>query len=523
MLLSFEQWQRAETLGALVNGVFLVALCLSIFLEAIQRFFEPQEVTQPKLILIVGCCGLASNVLGLLLFHDHGHGHGDSKATEATSLSAAEEGQASPALNGTPDGNINEGGTIAEVLPETVVAGIGKSGSLPKDDGIVSKQRLRSSRSTRDDDDVSTAVESTSPVSMRKSYSVNSHNRHKRHTGINSSRQRHSSFEDIHIHPVVFRNDMIARGSLEDIQSPSGTESEGDATPKQPASPPSETSHLLENNNTKSYGSASSSKQRRHSLDIKHHGHNHRQPKSPGKSGSHSHSHSHGDLNMRGVFLHVMGDALGNLGVIASALFIWLTTFSWRFYSDPAISLVITVIILHTAIPLCRAASRILLQAVPAGLSVDEIRADIEDLPGVVSCHHLHVWQLSDTKLVASLHVQLEFDFKGAGSKEYMRLAKAVRTCLHEYGIHECTIQPEFCLDSQHRHAKGPLEGGDAAQDDSGQPTTGESSKTGSNLGSRTASVRSLPDGCLLECDDACGVPKCSATTKRSNEDLNGK
>ena len=41
-------WQRAETLGALVNGVFLVALCLTIFLDAIERFVEPQVVTNPK-------------------------------------------------------------------------------------------------------------------------------------------------------------------------------------------------------------------------------------------------------------------------------------------------------------------------------------------------------------------------------------------------------------------------------------------------------------------------------------------
>src|ERR1700712_1075479 len=68
-------WQRAETLGALVNGVFLVALCLSIFLEAIQRFVEPQVVSNPRLVMIVGCFGLASNVLGLFLFHEHGHGH----------------------------------------------------------------------------------------------------------------------------------------------------------------------------------------------------------------------------------------------------------------------------------------------------------------------------------------------------------------------------------------------------------------------------------------------------------------
>merc|ERR1712000_243383 len=64
-------WQRAETLGALINGVFLVALCMSIFLEAIQRFVEPQEVSSPILILVVGCCGLASNLLGMVLLHEH--------------------------------------------------------------------------------------------------------------------------------------------------------------------------------------------------------------------------------------------------------------------------------------------------------------------------------------------------------------------------------------------------------------------------------------------------------------------
>src|ERR1700712_5676823 len=88
-------WQRAETLVALVNGVFLVALCLSIFLEAIQRFVEPQEVTNPKLVLIVGCFGLASNVLGLFLFHDHGHSHGDANGHthDHEAITSAEEGQ----------------------------------------------------------------------------------------------------------------------------------------------------------------------------------------------------------------------------------------------------------------------------------------------------------------------------------------------------------------------------------------------------------------------------------------------
>ena len=57
-------------------------------------------------------------------------------------------------------------------------------------------------------------------------------------------------------------------------------------------------------------------------------------------------------MNMRGILLHVLGDALGNVGVIATGLIIWLTSWSWKFYCDPIISLIITVIIFQSALPL---------------------------------------------------------------------------------------------------------------------------------------------------------------------------
>lgn len=253
-------------------------------------------------------------------------------------------------------------------------------------------------------------------------------------------------------------------------------------------SEPTEQSPLLSKNNghvSHQHGNGSLKKKDCHK------DHKHNQPKEA-KSGG-GHGHSHGDLNMRGVFLHVMGDALGNVGVIATALFIWKTDYSWRFYSDPAISLIITLIILASAIPLCKAASRILLQAVPENLSIDDITDDITDLDGIVSCHHLHVWQLSDTKLVASLHVQVDFDFKGEGSARYMDLARQIRQCLHEYGIHSSTIQPEFCLDKTHDHSAN-------ASDESGHEEVGGSSKN--------PSVKGAPDACLLECPDSCGNAK---------------
>jgi zinc transporter 1 len=205
---------------------------------------------------------------------------------------------------------------------------------------------------------------------------------------------------------------------------------------------------------------------------------------------------------MRGIFLHVMGDALGNIGVIASALIIWRTNWSFRYYFDPAISLLITCIILASAIPLCKAASRILLQATPPHIDVDHIREDIEDLPGIVGCHHLHVWQLSDTKLVASLHVQVDFEFKGEGSARYMELAQAIRKCLHEYGIHSSTIQPEFCLDPEHDHGNDA----DGAHDQNSPTGSAKRSKPTSRVASKAGSVRE--PNCLLECGDECGTGK---------------
>lgn len=71
----------------------------------------------------------------------------------------------------------------------------------------------------------------------------------------------------------------------------------------------------------------------------------------PATSNTHGHSHA-GSMNMRALVLHVLGDALGNVGVIATGLVIWLTTWQYKYYFDPIISLVITVIIFSSALPL---------------------------------------------------------------------------------------------------------------------------------------------------------------------------
>lgn len=72
----------------------------------------------------------------------------------------------------------------------------------------------------------------------------------------------------------------------------------------------------------------------------------------PEEAHNHSGGHGNGSMNMRALLLHVFGDALGNVGVIATGLVIWLSHWSFKYYCDPVISLVITVIIFSSALPL---------------------------------------------------------------------------------------------------------------------------------------------------------------------------
>ena len=500
--------------------MFLVALCVSIFLDAIKRFFQPEKVSNPKLVFIVGCCGLVFNIMGLFLFHDHGHSHGGEEHVHEDSdrLKTAEEGQGdiqTKSGDEITERVADESGNVADVLPQTTVAGFPQSESLKR---AAREDHKPFTESDETDSTMAPTLNvSATPHSPRKA-SFRDMSRSRR-LGSQSSHSRFSSVDELHMHGASFRKDIIRQSrqsNLDDIESRTGSESGCEDAIEDNSSEPTERTTLLGSSQTNgstqySHHSKSIDKQDSNALHLNHK-HNQEKP------GGASHGHSH-DLNMRGVFLHVIGDALGNIAVIASALIIWLTTWPFRYYADPVISLVITVIILGSAWPLCKAASRILLQAVPRHISVDEVRDDINSIPGIIACHHLHVWQLSANKFIASLHVQVGFDLKGEGSKRYMKIAKAINKCLHAYGIHSSTIQPEFCLDEQHRHTSAGTSAGSSDCEANGR---GGVSKRSSKKGSKAPSLtkESEPDACLLECSDECGTraQQCCAPTGKENE-----
>ncbi|KAF4629245.1 hypothetical protein G7Y89_g8905 [Cudoniella acicularis] len=252
-------WQRAQLLGAFFNGVFLFALGISIFLQALERFVSLQKVERPDLVLIIGCVGLVLNIISVLILHE-------SEEKPTTSEVPAVEGNGSTQL----------------------------------------------------------------------AQPTNSHSEHR---------------------------------------------------------------------------------------------HNASSPKSPGR-----------DLGMLGVLVHIIGDAINNIGVIIAAVVIWKAHYEGRFYADPAVSVGIAIMILVSSIPIIKSSGSILLQSVPLGVNLEDVKYDLEKVDGVTSVHELHAWRLSQDKAIATAHIVTSDD----SLTKFISSAKRMNECLHAYGIHSITIQPEL-------------------------------------------------------------------------------
>ncbi|KAF2962663.1 hypothetical protein GQX73_g10909 [Xylaria multiplex] len=476
-------WVRAEILGAFFNAVFLIALCISIILEALTRFVEPQEVSNPKLILVVGCFGLASNLVGFVVLgghgHDHGHGHshehdtehGHDHAHQHDDVAAAEEGRA-----GATSAVVDDDGPACDFLPEVVVA---RTQSTDYGSETIGHPRFNGSDGVGNSD-------------QGRSFLGN----WERRRASSLKRSRFTSDEP-NIHPASFRQDIIDRSSHGENDTDESSVEDNATVETAIRDEPiaDENTPLMGKGNKKEHGTISKGQHNRQptwhnrSDSGVHDDHHHTKPTSKSKK---SHGHSHADMGMNAMVLHVLGDALGNVGVIATALIIWLTEWPGRYYADPAVSLFITLIILKSAIPLTKATSKVLLQATPDHLDLEDIRDDIQRLPGVISCHHVHIWQLSDTKVVASLHMQIAFPITDEGGEKYMKLAKQARKCLHAYGIHSATIQPEFCLEEDCNHGEEGSVSGDGQLSPIQFPSKVEPG-----------------DGCLLSCVDDCADQGC--------------
>ncbi|KAJ3509256.1 hypothetical protein NM208_g15693 [Fusarium decemcellulare] len=306
-------YQRATLLGAFFNGVFLLALSVSILVQAIERFTDISPVENPKLVLIVGGIGLGLNVVVLSFLHEHdhsdNHGHHEQQDQVAHDSDTGE-----------------------------------------------------------------------SPVNT-----LNDHDNHKHNATV-----------------------------------------------------------------------------------TRHHGR---------------------DLGMLGVFIHVLGDAFNNIGVIIAAVVMWKAEGHGRYYIDPAVSVLIAIMILISAIPLTKNSGSILLQMAPDGVDLEDIKHDIESVTGVGSVHELHVWRLDQRKAIATAHVVVENETV----QTFNAKAKLIMECLHAYGVHSITLQPEVCGMLIPRAA----------------PASSTAIDTASSLIQMSVRNKMSREGCQMTCSSLCGEQRC--------------
>ena len=113
------------------------------------------------------------------------------------------------------------------------------------------------------------------------------------------------------------------------------------------------------------------------------------------------HSSREGSLNVRGAYLHVLGDALGSVGAVAAAGIIALT--GWT-VADPIVSILLSILILVGGWRLLRDSTDILLESVPRNVSMAEVQRRILGIPGVAAIHDLHVWTVTSGMIAMSGH-----------------------------------------------------------------------------------------------------------------------
>jgi cobalt-zinc-cadmium efflux system protein len=140
-------------------------------------------------------------------------------------------------------------------------------------------------------------------------------------------------------------------------------------------------------------------------------------------------------FNVKGAYLEVWADMVGSIGVIGGALAIKFTGWTWI---DPVIAVLIGLWVLPRTWILLRGTINVLLEGVPAGIDLAEVRAALRQLDGVADVHDLHIWSISNDSINATAHIVVSDQSSPAAVRE------AVCSLLHDrYGIEHSTVQTE--------------------------------------------------------------------------------
>jgi len=147
------------------------------------------------------------------------------------------------------------------------------------------------------------------------------------------------------------------------------------------------------------------------------------------------HSSANHSLNLRGAYLHVIGDLIGSAGAIIAAVLI-LTT--GLVIADPIISIFVGVLILYSSWKLVRESVDVLLESVPAHIDLSAVRKTIDEIPGVDQVHDLHVWTVTSGLICMSGHAVVQ------NPDQHQHVLKEIHRAMRDrFGISHITVQLE--------------------------------------------------------------------------------
>ncbi|KAH7890677.1 cation efflux protein [Phlebopus sp. FC_14] len=424
---------RIETLSGFANGIFLVLISVFIVFEAVQRILDPPDMITSQLLLI-SSLGLGVNLFGMFAMGGHHHGHGHSHHHDCLHIGKSRSHSHEHEHNHDHDCSHSRYHTHEQGHKH-------HSHSHPHE------VHTHPEKYDRPDGDNHL---------HRCDHGVTTH-----HHSEDSSKQKHTDRhpDELHVHS---RSPPVSTGSEQHVELPKSstirgrkphsrgpslqTAPEGVQTSSSPSiqvpfpifSPPSEDSPI-----SPSYPST---------LKHDHHHLHHHELHSAESCSSHSqHDHEGHSHNMRGVFLHVMADTLGSVGVIISTLLIQY--YGWTGF-DPIASLFIAVLIVASVVPLVIDTGRVLSLDLDDENGVEQALFELSRIEGVASYSSPRFWPKDSSSIIGSIHIQLSPSYtlppsldtlSGHSHSKIDRVLERVDTLLRSRipGLEEITIQIE--------------------------------------------------------------------------------
>lgn len=432
---------RFEVLSGYANAVLLVLIASLIVLESIERIFEPPEVSTESLLLVsVG--GLLVNLVGLVFFHEeHHHAHAG--------------GEGCSHSHSTTHNSLHSGSHSDMVKVDHPVV---SCDATTLDSEWHSHYYLGEHNMNHGHHHVS-SHEHYTPIDAPMQGQSDDHSYHGHKDHHQACDHAHQSHQDhSHQHHGGQKDQHRACDHAQHSHQDHAHQRHGQKDHHRTCDHAhhSHQDHTHQHHQDYDHGQDHSHYQHHIQDDDHHDAHDcHNDHHDNGQDHCHhehhSHNHKHGndlthhhdpqhqhhmDHNMYGIFLHVLADTLGSVGVVISTILIkykgWLIT-------DPACSIFLSALIIASVVPLLKNSAEILLQRLPRHKEVNVRTAlkGISRIAGVKSTQRVHVWSFTNTSIVGSLHLQI------SARSERSLIKENVSKLLHDVGIGDLTLQVE--------------------------------------------------------------------------------